>query len=328
MLTRRLELGVDAPQLIVHPIDVGAQSAELVSIVDFHVAREVARRDGRQPVVDPLDRPDQRPRKDEPEEEGEHEGASRDTDEQSPRTREGAVVPSDQLLDLGLRPIRQNRGQCLEVARDALHPHAHLQSVFGSGVLVLVEGDELFVQDRPETVGGVPDLREIVSILKGRREAQLIRCRPRLDEASHGPRVSIDRFRVLPSLDLRPNLEEIPRHVLRQELAKIQDLLPELSVGGRPLLDLPEAHDAIVRLPEDELSEQSHRNEEHRRADERDQELRANRDRQTGDGADERIVDASQPSSLVVDGRSPARPLVRRPRVRTTRARSCRRRSS
>ena len=79
----------------------------------------------------------------------------------------------------------------------------------------------------------------------------------------------------------------------------------ELRVGGRSLLEPSQARDAIVRLSEHELPEQSDGDEEHRGADERDQELRANRDRQTGDGADERIVDAAQRPPLVGDGRSP-----------------------
>ena len=65
----------------------------------------------------------------------------------------------------------------------------------------------------------------------------------------------------------------------------------ELAVRDGPPLERPEAPDAIVRLPEDELSEQAHRDEQQRRADERDQQLRPNLDRQAGDGADERIVD-------------------------------------
>ncbi len=45
VLARRLELGVEATELVVHPVDVGAQRAELVSVLDLHAAREVARRD-------------------------------------------------------------------------------------------------------------------------------------------------------------------------------------------------------------------------------------------------------------------------------------------
>ena len=82
MPTRRLELGVEAPQLVVHPVDVGAQRAQLVSVLDLHAAREVARRDRGEAVVDVLDRPDQRPRQDEPQQQGEHERARRDADEQ------------------------------------------------------------------------------------------------------------------------------------------------------------------------------------------------------------------------------------------------------
>ena len=79
----------------------------------------------------------------------------------------------------------------------------------------------------------------------------------------------------------------------------------ELCVADRSLPERSQAHDAIIRLPEDELPEQSHRDEEQGRTDDRDQELRANRDRHPGDGTNDRIVDAAQRPPLVGDSRSP-----------------------
>ena len=55
------------------------------------------------------------------------------------------------------------------------------------------------------------------------------------------------------------------------------------------------ARDAVVRLAENELPEQAHRDEQQGRADERDQQLRPDLDRQAGDGPDERIAGPSPP---------------------------------
>ena len=59
---RRLELGVETPQLVVHPVDVGAQRSELVSVIDFDVSEKVSGCDRGNASVDPLEGPDQRPR--------------------------------------------------------------------------------------------------------------------------------------------------------------------------------------------------------------------------------------------------------------------------
>ena len=67
VLARGLQLPVEAPELVVHPVHVRRQRTELVPVRDVHVAREVARRDRGQPGVDALDRADHRPREDEPE---------------------------------------------------------------------------------------------------------------------------------------------------------------------------------------------------------------------------------------------------------------------
>ena len=69
----------------------------------------------------------------------------------------------------------------------------------------------------------------------------------------------------------------------------------ELAVLDGPLLERPDARDAVVRLAEHELPQQADRDEQQGRADERDQQLRPNVDRQAGDGPDERIADPSPP---------------------------------
>ena len=70
-------------------------------------------------------------------------------------------------------------------------------------------------------------------------------------------------------------------------------LLLELAVRGGPPCERSEAPDAIVRLSEHDLSEQTDRDEQQGRADERDQQLRPYRDRHTGDGSNDRIADPS-----------------------------------
>ena len=117
---RRLELRVEAPELVVHPVDVGAQRPELVSIVDLDVPGEVARRDRGEASVDPLDRPDHRPREDEPEHEREDDRPHGDADEQGPRAVERARVPGDQVVDLRRVPSASTAAVLVEVARELL----------------------------------------------------------------------------------------------------------------------------------------------------------------------------------------------------------------
>ena len=190
VLTRRLELGVEAPQLVVHPVDVGAQRAELVSIVDLHVAREVARRDRGEASVDRLDRPDHRPREDEPEQQREHDRPRRDADEQRAGAREGARVASDQLLNLCPRPMRQVRGVLVEVGRELFgirsqRQHLLAQSclVRDGGVLAPVAGDDLLHEQSRERLGLVLDPVQDLLIVRRRREQELIRGRVRPDPA-------------------------------------------------------------------------------------------------------------------------------------------------
>jgi hypothetical protein len=68
---RRFELLVEAVELVVHPVDVRSEGAELVPVRDLDVPGEVTRRGRGEPRVDALDRSDERPREDEPEEQRE-----------------------------------------------------------------------------------------------------------------------------------------------------------------------------------------------------------------------------------------------------------------
>jgi hypothetical protein len=57
-----LELGVEPAELVVGPVQVGGQRAELVAVRHVDAAREVPGRDLGQPGLDQLDRADDRPR--------------------------------------------------------------------------------------------------------------------------------------------------------------------------------------------------------------------------------------------------------------------------
>ena len=81
----RLELRVQAAELVVHAVHVRRQVAELVPVHDVDVPGEVARGDRGEVGVDLLDRPDHRPREDEPQHQGEDERREGHTEEEVPR---------------------------------------------------------------------------------------------------------------------------------------------------------------------------------------------------------------------------------------------------
>ena len=113
---RRLELAVEAVELVVHPVDVRGQRAELVAVGDVDVPREVARGDRGQPGVDPLDRPDHRPGEHEPEQQRERDRPRRDADEQVPLARVRARVLRDERRRSRGRRVGELRGDLVEVA--------------------------------------------------------------------------------------------------------------------------------------------------------------------------------------------------------------------
>ncbi len=120
VLAGRLELPVEALELVVHPVHVRRQRAELVAVRDVHVPREVARRDRGQPGVDPLDRADHRPREDEPQQQREDDRPRRDADEQVARARVRARVLGDQGVRLRRRGIRELGRRLVEVDGEQL----------------------------------------------------------------------------------------------------------------------------------------------------------------------------------------------------------------
>ena len=87
----------------------------------------------------------------------------------------------------------------------------------------------------------------------------------------------------------------------------------ELAVLNGPLLERPDARDAVVRLAEHARAQQSDRDQQQCGADERDQQLRPNVGRQARDGPDDRVADPSPPL--------PGDPglLLLRPRSQTSR---------
>ena len=132
VLAGRLELPVEAPELVVHLVHVRRQRTELVAVRDVHVPREVARGDCSQPGVDALDRPDHRPREDEPQQQREDDRSRRHSDEQIARVFVRARV----LGDDGVRPrrhgVRELRRVLVEVDGEQLGPRAEGRHSFRS----------------------------------------------------------------------------------------------------------------------------------------------------------------------------------------------------
>ena len=71
MPARRLELAVEASELVVHPVDVRRQRAELVAVRHVEAPEKSPDGDLGEPRLGPPDRPDQRPESEEAEQERE-----------------------------------------------------------------------------------------------------------------------------------------------------------------------------------------------------------------------------------------------------------------
>ena len=289
MLTRRLELRVDTPQLVVHPVDVGAQGAQLVAVLDLHVAREVARRDRGEARVDVLDRSDHRPREDEPEQQRQNDRPRRDADEQCPRARIRAFVPGDQIFHIVHEPVRQDGGVLDQVTREQLGSRSGLEHLLGRLAVVAVERDQLLLHQRLEPSRGVVDLPQVVPVFQGRHESESILGRPRLDPDDRVDHEQVHLARARPA-GVVPDVAVGGSGVLGEERSDLPNGMLELAVRDGSPLERPEAPDAIVRLSQHELPEQTDRDEQQGGADERDQQLRSDRDRRTGDGTDERVA--------------------------------------
>ena len=120
MLARRLELFVEALQLVVHPVDVDRERAQLVAVGDVHMPREVPGSNRSEPEVDPLDRPDHRPREDEPEQQRKDDRSRRHADEEVARVFVRACVLGDEGVGPRRRGIRELGGELVEVDGEQL----------------------------------------------------------------------------------------------------------------------------------------------------------------------------------------------------------------
>ena len=68
----------------------------------------------------------------------------------------------------------------------------------------------------------------------------------------------------------------------------------ETPVGRRPLLQRPQPFDSVVRLAEDPQAEDADHDEQDDRADEGDDQFRADPCRDAADGSNERVVRSAQ----------------------------------
>ena len=122
VLARRLELPVEAPELVVHPVHVAASAPSSSRLVTSTCPEKSPGRDRGKPGVDPLDRPDQRPREDEPEQQREDDRSRRHADEQIARARVRARVLGDQGVGPRRRGVCELGGVLVEVDARAARP--------------------------------------------------------------------------------------------------------------------------------------------------------------------------------------------------------------
>ena len=101
-------------------------------------------------------------------------------------------------------------------------------------------------------------------------------------------------IRGVSRIRFRPDLVEVIPRVLGEEGADVPGVALELTVHERTIPQRPEIPHAVVRLPEYAQAEHSHCEEQHGRADERDEQLGVDLGRQAADGSDERILSAAQ----------------------------------
>ena len=207
-----------------------------------------------------------------------------------------------EILDLLSRPVRQRSRVLVEVAREQLRVSTQRQHLADRPLVLdrraLVERDELLLHQPPELIGRDLDPSKDVLIFWRRRESESIRGRARLEplglvhrDLIHGER---ERPACLGAPSGQTTLKSGPAFSARTP-RRYPAAAWILLYSTARCLEKPNARDAIVRLAEHELAEQAHRDEQHGRADERDQELRPNLHRQAGNGPDEWIPDPSPP---------------------------------
>ena len=188
VLARRLELAVEAIELVAHPVDVPGQGAQLVAVGDVDVPREVARRDRGQLGVDPPDGSDHRPGEHETEQQRERDRRRRDGDEEVPLARVRPRVLGDELVGLAIVGGGELRGDLEEVAREAvgLVPERFLLVVRRTADLAL---DDL-ANDRPQPRARRTDVSQEGPMARwaGRTRASLRLSRARGAPARPRPR--------------------------------------------------------------------------------------------------------------------------------------------
>jgi len=159
---RRLQVGVQPTELVVHAIDVRRQRPQLIAVVDADVAREIAGGDALDTGADRADRPDDREAQREAEDECKGEAQSSEREHDALRPRVGLAVVLDALHDIGLRSIH-------ELTREPLEPIGHgcdlrgLHALRLHGVAGLHKIEGLCVQRR-ELIVRRDDARDEVAL--------------------------------------------------------------------------------------------------------------------------------------------------------------------
>ena len=117
----RFELSVQPPELVVHPVLIDGQRAELVTVADLDMPREVTARDLGEARLRAPDRPDERPRENGAEQKGQDHAPGTDSNHQIARRGVRAAVLSDQCVRLRACRGRELVGQRSEVVVDVDH---------------------------------------------------------------------------------------------------------------------------------------------------------------------------------------------------------------
>ena len=117
MPAHRFQLLIQAPQLVVHPVDVRRESPQLISIGHVDMGCEIARRDGLHPSFDPPDRVDHRPGQQQAEHQSQHDASHGRPDKEPLRGVERTAVLGDQRVGVGLGSIHQLGGEIAEPGR-------------------------------------------------------------------------------------------------------------------------------------------------------------------------------------------------------------------
>ena len=297
MLAGRLELSVEAPELVVHLVHVRCQRTELVAVRDVHMPREVARRDCSKPGVDALDGPDDRPREDEPQQQCEGDRSRRHSYEQIARVFVGARV----LGDDGVRPrrhgVRELRRVLVEVDAEQLGPRAKGRHSFGRPVAGL---DDLLVHAR-ELPAGCADSAQKRLVLGWRSESEIVGIGRRGNQCDGARDRLVDGQGACAELMLvqvGEVLVEVPCDVLGLQNTNVTGVAAELAVCEGSDLERPERLHSLVGLSEESEPEHPQHDDEQGRAHERDEQLDADPGRHAADSPDDRVVGRAQQPTL------------------------------